>query len=149
MELNSQENMEEIDAINSLEMLNINLSKSQSENLTHKNYDLHDVGIKLFPGIYKNKNFNSDNGSSNTTNDTNSNVINNNNINYNNYEDNEKRADLDNFINKNNFKKSIKDDIECENYLHKANSHNINFEPKNGLELAFDYYSSFFEDKKK
>ena len=45
----SQENTEETSAINNLELLNLNLTKCLSEELNHKNYDLHDVGVKLFP----------------------------------------------------------------------------------------------------
>ena len=141
--------MEELDAINCLGMLNLNLNKSQSEKLEHKNYDdLHDVGIKLFPGIYKNNNFNFENGN-NINNGVNNNINNNLNINE---EENIKGEDLDNFI----YKKknsceinNIKDNIQCENYLHKSNSSSFKCEYKNGLALAFDYYSSFLEDKKK
>ena len=135
--------MEELDAINSLEMLNLNLYKSQSEKLEHKNYDdLHDVGIKLFPGIYKNNNFNFENGN-NINNGVNNNINNNLNINE---EENIKGEELDNFIykKKNSCKiNNIKDNIQCENYLHKSNSSFIKCEYKNGLALAFDYYSSF------
>ena len=58
LDLNSQENTEENSIINNLELLNLNLTKSQSEELNHKNYDLNEVGYKLFPGIYKYKNYN-------------------------------------------------------------------------------------------
>ena len=38
--------------------------------------------------------------------------------------------------------------LECDNYLCKTNvNSNCKKEQKNGLELAFDYYSSFLEDK--
>ena len=141
----SQENSEETNTINNLELLNLNLSKCQSEELTHKNYDLHDVGIKLFPGIYKNKNYNLEIGKDN--NSINNININDNIMNINNKEEVIKKLeDSDNFVdkdkcmnNKNEFKY---------NFLHKANSNVIRGEQKKGLALALDYYSSFLEDTK-
>ena len=107
---NSKENTEENSTINNLELLNLNLSKSQSEELNHKNYDLNEVGIKLFPGIYKSKKFN-------------------------------------NSLEKNNCIKN-KNDFK-QNFLHKTNSCMNRPQQKDGLALAFDYYSSFLEDTKK
>ena len=141
----SQENSEETNTINNLELLNLNLSKCQSEELTHKNYDLHDVGIKLSPGIYKNKNYNLEIGKDN--NSINNININDNIMNINNKEEVIKKLeDSDNFVdkdkcmnNKNEFKY---------NFLHKANSNVIKGEQKKGLALALDYYSSFLEDTK-
>ena len=141
----SQENSEETNTINNLELLNLNLSKCQSEELKHKNYDLHDVGIKLFPGIYKNKNYNLEIGKDN--NSINNININDNIMNINNKEEEIKKLeDSDNFVdkdkcmnNKNEFKY---------NFLHKANSNVIKGEQKKGLALALDYYSSFLEDTK-
>ena len=141
----SQENSEETNTINNLELLNLNLSKCQSEELKHKNYDLHDVGIKLFPGIYKNKNYNLEIGKDN--NSINNININDNIMNINNKEEVIKKLeDSDNFVdkdkcmnNKNEFKY---------NFLHKANSNVIKGEQKKGLALALDYYSSFLEDTK-
>ena len=125
----SQENSEETNTINNLELLNLNLSKCQSEELTHKNYDLHDVGIKLFPGIYKNKNYNLEIGKDN--NSINNININDNIMNINNKEEVIKKLeDSDNFVdkdkcmnNKNEFKY---------NFLHKANSNVIRGEQKKG-----------------
>ena len=140
----SQENTEETSAINNLELLNLNLSKCQSEELNHKNYDLHDVGVKLFPGIYKNKNYNLELGKNNKS-------INN--ININNYmninsneEEIKKTEDLDNFVDKNKCINN-KNDIKY-NFLYKADSNIIKGEQKKGLALAVDYYSSFLEDTK-
>lgn len=135
-------------------MLNLNLSKCQSEELNHKNFDLFDVGIKLFPGIYKNKNFNLDTGKNNNTSINNSNGINNNNnINNSKYinvikngDDIKKTEEFDNYIEKNNSANSQND---CKkNFLHKNNINTTKGQHKNGLALAFDYYSSFFEDQK-
>jgi hypothetical protein len=141
----SQENSEETNTINNLELLNLNLSKCQSEELTHKNYDLHDVGIKLFPGIYKNKNYNLEIGKDN--NSINNININNNYKNINNKEEEIKKSeDSDNFVDKDkcmNYKNEFKF-----NFLHKANSNVIRGEQKKGLALALDYYSSFLEDTK-
>ena len=131
LDFNSQENTEEI---SSLEHLNLNLMKSQSEELSHENiFNYHDIGIKLFPGVFKynkkksyeqNKYFNNINE----------------NINNNNFEEeNKKVSDLDIIKTKNDF--------ECDNYLCKVNSGNIKRNQKNGLALAFDYYASFLEDK--
>ena len=129
LDFNTHENTEEI---SSLDLINLDLVKSQSEDLSHKKtFDFHDIGIKLFPGAFRfnklksyeknNINFVSENNNS--------------------MEENKKVTELnfDNFKNKN--------DIECNNYLCKANSGNIKNEQKNGLALAFDYYSSFLEDK--
>lgn len=151
IELISQENTEENSIINNLEMLNLNLNlnKPLSEELNHKNYDLHDVGVKLFPGIYKNKNFNFDNdqNSINNINKKDNIIIN---MNNNNEEYNKKMEDMDNFVEKNIFMNNTnnKNDPK-QNFLHKANSNTIKGVQKNGLALAFDYYSSFFEDTKK
>ena len=109
LDLNTKENKEEI---NSLENYNLDLIKSQSEDLSEKNiFDLQDIGIKLFPGAfrYKKKNY-------------------------------ENNLVKENRIIKNN-------DLECNNYLCKPRSNIVQKEQKNGLELAFDYYSSFLEDK--
>ena len=144
----SQENAEETEAINNLELLNLNLNKCQSEELTHKKYDLHDIGVKLFPGIYKNNNYNIDIGkNSNSINNTN---INNNN-NYlninNNYTEEEIKKSEDNFIDKNKYIENNKNEFKY-NFLHKTNSNVIKGEQKKGLALAVDYYSSFLEDTK-
>ena len=141
LDLNSQENTEENSIINNLELLNLNLTKSQSEELNHKNYDLNEVGYKLFPGIYKYKNYNLDFKTS-SSNINNMNIINN-------EEENIKKGEemTDNFIeknncinNQNNFK---------QNFLYKTNINTIKKEYKDGLALAYDYYSSFLEDKNK
>ena len=145
---NSKENTEETSTINNLELLNLNLSKSQSEDLNHKNYDLNEVGIKLFPGIYKYKKFNfefeKNNNGINNINKTD--CVNNKNINSI-EEENKKAEDLDNFIEKNNCLKN-KNEFK-QNFLHKTNSNTIKAKQKDGLALAFDYYSSFLEDKNK
>ena len=127
-EVNSQENTEETSNLNNidLDMLNLNLSKCQSEELNHKNFDLLDVGIKLFPGIYKNKNFNIDIGKNN------SNYINV----IKNEDDIKKTGDLDNYIEKNN---SLNIQNDCKkNFLHKNNGNISMGQHKNGLALAFD-----------
>ena len=120
LEFSSQENTEEI---NSLELLNLNLMKSQSDDISLQNIDLHDVGIKLFPGAfcYKTKN-----------NELNKMDINNNLVHNKAYEENKKSSDLN---------------FECHNFLCKSNSNSIKSEQKNGLALAYDYYSSFLEEK--
>ena len=144
---NSKENTEETSTLNSLEKLNLNLSKSQSEELNHKNYDLNEVGIKLFPGIYKYKKFNYelDKNCNSISNINKTDYIN---MNINNYEeDNKKVEDMDNSIEKNNCINS-KNDFK-QNFLHKANGCMNRPQQKNGLALAFDYYSSFLEDTKK
>ena len=69
-------------------------------------------------------------------------------MNINNYEeDNKKVEDMDNSIEKNNCINS-KSDLK-QNFLHKANGCMNLPQQKNGLALAFDYYSSFLEDTKK
>ncbi len=110
--------------------------KSQSEDLSDKKFfDYYDVGIKLFPGAFKynkKKSYEENKG-----------INANSNLNNNFGEENKKvsESNFDNFINKN--------DIECNNYLCKTNINNHKNEQKNGLALAFDYYSSFLEDKRK
>ena len=48
---NNQNNIEDI---NSLEYLNLDLVKSQSEEINHKDvFNFHDIGIKLFPGAFR------------------------------------------------------------------------------------------------
>lgn len=131
LDFNSQDNTEEI---NSFEYLNLGLMKSQSEELSHKNiFNYHDIGIKLFPGAFKYNNKNNSYEQNKYINNFNENI---NNI----YEEeNKKVSDL--YIIKR------KNDLECDNYLCKANSSNIKSNQKNGLALAFDYYASFLEDK--
>ena len=130
LNFNSQENTEEI---SSLDLLNLDLMKSQSEDLSHKNFfDFHDIGVKLFPGAFRfNKLKSYEKNNINLISNENNNLV----------EENKKISELnfDSFKNKN--------DIECNNYLCKANNGNIKNEQKNGLALAFDYYSSFLEDK--
>ena len=129
-DFNSQENTEEI---SSLDNLNHNLIKSQSEELSHENiFNYHDIGIKLFPGIFKynKKKSYEQNNFLNNINES---------INNKYEEENKKVSDLDIIKTKN--------DLECDNYLCKVNSNNIRRNQKNGLELAFDYYASFLEDK--
>ena len=121
MKSNNHENNEDI---NSLELSNLNLMKSQSDDISLQNIDLHDVGIKLFPGAfcYKKKN----------------------------YEPNKMDGNEDVKINKceeNKNKKPPELNFECNNFLCKSNSNIIKTEQKNGLALAFDYYSSILEDK--
>ena len=129
-DLNSQENTEEI---NSSEFINLNLMKSQSEEISYKNdFLFHDIGIKLFPGAFqynKKKSYEQND--------------------YNNYGGfiNDKSIDenkKENDLNLNRTKK----DFECNNYLRKIKSNNIKTEQKSGLALAFDYYSSFLEELK-
>ena len=128
LDCNSQENTEEI---SSIENLNLNLMKSQSEELSHENiFNYHDIGIKLFPGAFK---FNKKKCSEQN------NYFNNMNENVNNKYEEENKTDLDIIKTKN--------DLECDNYLCKVNSGNIKKNQKNGLALAFDYYASFLEDK--
>jgi len=150
LDVNSQENIEETNVINNLASIHLDLAKSQSEELNHNNFDLQDVGIKLFPGIYKqqNQNFNSEYEKNNNINNINSN--NNNYINLDenlNEEKNKKPEDIEKsgennicLINKNDFK---------QNFLHKTNSCSIKHEQKNGLALAMDYYASILESKDK
>ena len=121
MKSNNRENNEDI---NSLELSNLNLMKSQSDDISLQNIDLHDVGIKLFPGAfcYKTKN----------------------------YEPNKMDGNEDVKITKckeNKDKKPPELNFECNNFLCKSNSNIIKTEQKNGLALAFDYYSSILEDK--
>ena len=128
IDFNCQENTEEI---SSGDLLNLDLMKSQSEDLFHKNiFDFHDVGINLFPWTFcfnKLKSYEKNNI------DLNSNE--NNNL----LEENKKVSELNYTFKKN--------DIECNNYLCKTNSDNIKNEQKNELALSFDYYSSFLEDE--
>ena len=103
---------------------NLNLMKSQSDDISLQNIDLHDVGIKLFPGAfcYKKKN----------------------------YEPNKMDGNEDvnpNTCEENKDKKPPELNFECHNFLCKSNSNIIKSEQKNGLALAFDYYSSILEDK--
>jgi hypothetical protein len=132
IDFNSQENSEEL---NTLEYLNIDLMKSQSEDLSYKNlFDFHDIGIKLFPGAFQyEKKRNYEKRHVNATS----------NIKTNNFEEN-KRLKVSDF----NFDKvKDKNDLECNNYLCKTNCSNNKIEQKKGLALALDYYSSFLEDK--
>ena len=116
MKFNNNEKTEDINS------LNLNLMKSKSDEISLQNIDLHDVGIKLFPGAfcYKTKNC-----------------------------ETIKMIGNDNLDNNLNEKKQKSSDInfECNNFLCKLNSNSIKSEQKNGLALAFDYYSSFLEDK--
>ena len=129
-EFNNHENTEEV---NSSEFINLNLMKSQSEEISYKNdFLFHDIGIKLFPGAFqynKKKSYEQND--------------------YNNYGGfiNDKSIDenkKENDLNLNRTKK----DFECNNYLRKIKSNNIKTEQKSGLALAFDYYSSFLEELK-
>ena len=118
---NNHENNEDT---NSPELSNLNLMKSQSDDISLQNIDLHDVGIKLFPGAfcYKKKN----------------------------YEPNKMDLNEDvkfNTCEENKDKKPPELNFECHNFLCKSNSNTIKSEQKNGLALAFDYYSSILEDK--
>ena len=131
LDFNNQENTEEL---NSLENLNIDLMKSQIEDLSYKNeFDFHDIGIKLFPGVFrydKKKSYEQYKGNVDL-------YINKNFLD----ESKKEKTSVFNFDNKN------KNDIECNNYLCKVNCNNIKSEQKIGLALAIDYYSSFLEDK--
>ena len=134
LDFNSKNNIDfNTKEINSLDLLNLDLMKSQSEDLSHKNlFDFHDIGIKLFPGAFHfNKLKSYEKNNINLISNENNKLV----------EENKKISELnfDSFKNKN--------DIECNNYLCKANNGNIKNEQKNGLALAFDYYSSFLEDK--
>ena len=126
---NNQNNIEDI---NSLEYLNLDLVKSQSEEINHKDVlNFHDIGIKLFPGAFrynKKKNYEQ-------------NIFDGNSIINNNLIEENKKTDFtnDNLRNKN--------DLECNNYLCKANSNTIKSEQRNGLSLAYDYYCSFLGNK--
>ena len=113
---------EKTEGINSLEPLNINLIKSQSDEISLMNIDLHDVGIKLFPGAFCYK----------AKNDEPNKMV--------------KKDNLNHHLNEEK-KKSSEINFECNNFLCKSNSTTIKSEQKNGLALAFDYYSSFLEDK--
>ena len=118
---NNHENTEDI---NSLEYSNLNLMKSQSDDISLQNIDLHDVGIKLFPGAFF--------------------------FFFKNYEPNKMDGNEDVKMNKceeNKDKKPPELNFECHNFLCKSNSNIIKTEQKNGLALAFDYYSSILEDK--
>ena len=126
LDINGQETNEDI---NLLENLNLNFKKTQSEDLSVKNtFDFHDIGIKLFPGAFR---YNQKNIRDNTLKENN--YINNSPL-------KENYGGIDyNLENKN--------DLECHNYICKSNNNNTKQEPKNGLALAFEYYSSFLEDK--
>jgi hypothetical protein len=126
-DLNTQENTEEMTL--SLENLNLNLMKSQSEELSHKDMlNFHDIGIKLFPGAFRyNKKQSYEQNNVNLGD------------NKNNSFGEENKVNSENCMTKYN--------LECNNYLCKTNVSNCKKEQKNGLALAFDYYSSFLEDK--
>ena len=130
LNFNSHENTEDI---NSLDSLNLDLIKSQSEDLSHKNFfGCYDIGVKLFPGAFR---FNKLKKKKKKDINLNSNE-------YNNLVGEKKKISelkIDNLKNKK--------DIECNNYLCKGKSGNMINRQKNGLALAFDYYSSFLEDK--
>ena len=98
--------------------------KSQSEDLSNKKiFNFHDVGIKLFPGAFlHNKQKEYEQKIINGNNNKNNNVI----------EEINKISDFN---------------FECNNFLCKSNSNITKGEQKNGLALAFDYYSSFLENK--
>ena len=113
---------EKIEDINSLESFNLNLMKSQSDEISLKNIDLHDIGIKLFPGAFCYKKKNCEQNKMDENNHLNNNIN----------EEKKKCSDIN---------------FECNNFLCKSNSNTIKSEQKNGLALAFDYYSSFLEDK--
>ena len=126
-DLNTQENTDEMTS--SLDYLNLNLMKSQSEELSHKNMlNFHDIGIKLFPGAFgynKKQSYEQNNV---------------------NLGDNKNNSfGEENKVNSENCR--TKYNLECNNYLCKTNISNCKKEQKNGLALAFDYYSSFLEDK--
>ena len=127
-DFNSQDNTEETASFSG----KLNLMKSQSEELSHKEmFDFHEVGIKLFPGVFlynkKQSNENKILGNVSTVNGFG--------------EENKKvsEVNIDNCRNKYN--------LECDNYLCKTNINNCKTGQKNGLALALDYYSSFLEDK--
>ena len=134
LEFNSQESTEDNkNSLNSLECLNLDLAKSQSEELKYNNNDFnfHDIGIKLFPGAFRyNKNRNYEPNIF----DGNCNIANN-------LSEENKKSEINCDIYRNNH------NLECNNYLCKANSNCIKGEQKKGLALAIDYYSSFLEDK--
>lgn len=99
--------------------LDLNLQKAQSEGFNaNSEFNLLDIGKKLFPGVYANTKY---------------------------YEDldtmNEKK-----YIEKNDVEN--KDDFRCSNFLCKVDgeskSHN---ERKNGLSMALEYYAPFLESK--
>ena len=123
LDFNSQESTEET---NSYEYINTGFIKSQSEEISHKNmFDFLDIGIKLFPGAFPYSKIKS----------SEQNIFNgNNNIN-------------NNLSKDNNGKIQDKKDFECNNFLCKSNNNYIKSEQKNGLALAFDYYSSILERK--
>ena len=123
MDFNSQESTEEN---NSYEYINPDFIKSKSEEISNRNmFDFHDIGIKLFPGAFPYSKMKS----------SEQNIFNGNNIinNHSSKENNDETRD--------------KKDFECNNFLCKANNNYIKNEQKNGLALAFDYYSSFLERK--
>jgi hypothetical protein len=130
LEFNSQDNTE--DNNNSLDFLNLELVKSQSQEINHKNnFNFHDIGIKLFPGAFR---YNKKRSHEHNIFDGNSNINND-------LSEEDRKADnnFDNCNNNHNF--------ECNNYLCKVNGNFAKSEQKNGLALAIDYYSSFLEDK--
>ena len=116
LKFNKNEKKEDINS------LNLNLIKSKSDEISLQNIDLHEVGIKLFPGAfcYKTKNCEQNK------------IVGNDNLNNNLNEEKKKSSDIN---------------FECNNFLCKSNNNTIKIEQKNGLALAFDYYSSFLEDK--
>ena len=119
--------------MNSLQYINLDLIKSQSEEISYKNeFSFHDIGIKLFPGAFQyNKKKSYEQNDYNKFWEI---------INYKPVEENKKVADLDLII--------TEKDFECNNYILKTNSNNIKTEQKSGLALAFDYYSSFLDKQK-
>jgi hypothetical protein len=130
LDSNSQENTD--DNTNSLDYLNLELLKSQSEDLSNKNnFNFHEIGRKLFPGAfrYNKKKNNEKNIFDGVTNS------------HNNLSEEDKKIDAncENYQNNNNLK--------CKNYLSKENCNCKKGEQKKGLALAIDYYSSFLEDK--
>ena len=116
MKFNKNEKTEDFNSVD------LNLMKSKSDEISFQNINLHDVGIKLFPGAfcYKTKNCEENK------------IVGNYNLNNNLNEEKKKSSDIN---------------FECNNFLCKSNSNTNKSEQKNGLALAFDYYSSFLEDK--
>ena len=47
----------------------------------------------------------------------------------------------------NNISENYKKDFKCNNYLYRSNNNSFKNEEKNGLSLAFNYYSSILEKK--
>jgi len=116
LKFNKNEKNEDINS------LNLNLIKSKSDEISLQNIDLHEIGIKLFPGAfcYKAKNCEQNK------------IFGNDNLNNNLNEEKKKSSDIN---------------FECNNFLCKSNNNTIKSGQKHGLALAFDYYSSFLEDK--